>query len=154
MNWTDPKNTTEWLARFTEVQADLDAITIPEPLKIAAGEILQSTNEINVAFLDVSRTYKDLGAVKDKARRLSVIAERWYKGEKAKAILEAGRDRETYPSDELRKAYAENKTIGFLENWQAAQVLLEAIHDERSRLFQYRGDLEQIGHNIRQEMKF
>ena len=150
--WTDPKTIAQWLQRFKEVQTELDEIEIPEPLTVAPGEILESTHELNRAFLESNRAFKELGAVKDKCRRLAAIAERKYKQKKADAILEAGRDRDRFPSAELRKAYGEIRAKKYLKLWQAASVLSGSIHDERSRLFQYREDLEQIGHNVRQEI--
>jgi len=149
MTWEEPKNWTEWLERFVEVQADLDAIEVPEPLACAPGQIL-FPHEINAEFPKVENAFKDLGEVKDKCNHLINTAERWYDLEMATKMLEA-RGLESCPNQKLQQAHAITQTIESRKRVDAAKLLRDAIHDERSRLWQYRDTLINMGHNARKE---
>jgi hypothetical protein len=150
MTWIDPANTSDWTERFQEVQAEFDAIKIDDVLSIQPGEIVEP-HRINEELVKTARAFQQTGAVKDKARRLESIAKGWYEHEYQLALLETTRTdkAEILTSAELRKAYAAYKAEKLKEFWEAGKLLSLAVHDERQRLFQYREDLYNIGHNSR-----
>lgn len=149
-NWEDPKTWDEWLNRFTEVQQELDIIEDVEPIHLEPGECAE-IHLINRAYTLVELSFKQLGGIKDRCRRLQSVAKRWYDQKVNTEMLNASR---LYPNQKLQKAHAENNAVKEFENFEAARLLTEAIKDERSRLWNYREDLEQMGHNTRKEMSF
>jgi conjugal transfer/entry exclusion protein len=148
--WKDPTNADEWKALFVEAEAAFGKFHLPNPIQIGIGEVIDPS-QINPEIAKVDPAWKELQEIKDKVRQLDAIAKRWYDQKKVKAILEcrAVEMREIYSSDGLRNAYAEDQAADLRKLCDASATLLESIHDERSRLFQYRKDLEQIGHNAR-----
>ena len=148
-NWKDPEDWTEWNEMFRSVQEELDNLEIDDPIEVTAGEIIEP-DKINWEFPKVNAAFQKLGEIKDKCNRLTTIAKRWYEQKIFKATLDAEK---IYPNQELQKAYGKNEALQEREYWESAKVLAEAIHDERSRLFQYRNDLEQMGHNARAHLK-
>jgi hypothetical protein len=147
----DPEKIVSWNASFTDVLKELDALKSVEPLHIEKGEVLELWN-VNKLLADAGEAFKELGSVKEKVRALLVEVERWHDQEYDLALLEAGLDRDSYPDTELRKAHARNEARELDGMVRAAKLALASVHDERSRLWAFREDLHNIGHNVRKEI--
>jgi hypothetical protein len=149
---TEPRDNAEWTEQFEAAVEEFNGILSLEPITLAEGEVLQ-VFEINRALTEVAASFRSLGGVADKVRRLEAIVTRWRDQAFNLALLEAGGKRETYPDAAMRKAYAETKVDEMERLIMAAKLTREAIHDERSRLWAYREDLFNIGHNVRRELE-
>ena len=86
--WTDPKDWTEWTQKFQEVQSELDAIEIVDPIHLEPGEIIEP-DPINVEYSKVDEAFQHLGEIKDKFNRLKTIAKRWYDQKKSDMVIKA-----------------------------------------------------------------
>jgi hypothetical protein len=154
MNWNrdwTPESVDEWYMRQSEVYETLDRIEISEPLEIVDGEILDLVI-INKELTKTVSAFKQLEDPKTKADILFTTAKRWYRTAHIQGMIESMKMRDTLTNAELQKAYAEEKASEYQGLIDAAKVMKEQIHSERSRLWDYKDVLINLSHNVRKEM--
>ena len=152
MKLLQPKNWDEWLGEFVNLQDDLDRLEIVEPIHMESGQVLMR-HELEEAVTKTEEAFRDWAVIKDLANQLLTIAHRWYDQEFARLTLEACVDAENFPNQEAQKAHAKVGAKNARENYEACKVLMAAVHDERSRLYEYRETLINLLHGVRQEEK-
>lgn len=151
--YLNPEKIEEWERLFIETVEIFQGVDIPNPLELREGEIVDSVDILNVEYSKAGKVMKELLIPKQRANRLKDIAVRWKNQIIRNGIKASSRDREKYPNQEVQKAYAEGLAEEYYELIDKAQSLIDAIHDQRSRLWMYRKDLTEMGHNARLERK-
>lgn len=151
--YLDPKTIKDWENLFIETVEMFRKINIPGPLELREGEIVDSADILNVEYTKAGKAMKELLLPKQRANRLKDVAVRWKDQIIRNGIKSANQNREKYPNQEVQKAYAESLAEDYYKLIDKAQSLINAVHDERSRLYMYRTDLKEMGNNTRCERR-
>lgn len=116
----------------------------------ADGEVIEF-HEVNRAMVLSTNRVRAIGKIYGKIQQLETDAKRWYEGEKAKANIEAVKNKKDYPDSETRKSYAIQKSEKARERYEVVKSIREMIHIERSDLWDYRQRLETVSKNLQAE---
>ena len=148
---TEPTTLEQFDAELEKLRNDLDGFENIETLQVSEGQI--NTFELNRAMILRQDAMRTICEVLGRARQLRNLAKRWYDLTKAKERLNANQKSDVFTSDGDRKAYAEMKAEPFRIRWDVSKTFVDCVYDQKKRLEDYGTDLENIGHNIRREMK-
>ena len=139
---------------FNELLEDLvkqyNKIKEVELIQLEEGEIVEF-HQVNYAMVRSTERVRLLGKILSKMKRLERYAQKQYDLRKARKILEARNNRDEFPSEETRKAYAEDQAEPERKRLIGINSICEEIHRERQDLWDYRRKLETISKNLQTE---
>ena len=109
--------------------------------------------ELNAALHDHSATFDKLGRVAIKMDKLKRFAEQQYELKKIDAMEEARLDKERFTAEGDRKNHAEKESRFEYKRLVKLKSKCDEIDRMRSTIFRRLKDFEQIGNNIRADMR-
>ena len=140
-------NFNEWLEKLNDMLNEVEPPTdIDNVTEVDFDSLNMCIQEHDAIYDSLGRVYIDL-------LKLNRFAKRQYDLTKANAMLSARRNRDEYPAEADRKAFAELDAEKDGDRMEGMISLCDEVHRRRQSIYKRMDNLINIGHNIRAKAK-
>ena len=133
-----------------KLDENLNAVPLPTDIDNVTEVDFDALNE---CINEHDAVYDQLGVVYMDLLKLQRFTKKQYDLRKAKAMIDARKDREDYPAEADRKAFAETEAEPDRNRMEGMIAYCDEVHRRRQALYKRMDSLTNIGHNIRAKAK-